>query len=182
MRTDLEAGTPSVVDALVSYFLHPPSSEGRAAHSLSGAHAVVRSAALVSHPEEALAADTARLLAARCGWARGVLGGTVLLPARGGDVPAFALGFGDQWSSASCAVLDPGAGEWSAEWVPAEPLWCVRGGYPGRIGPLCSGVAPGRFMVRLRCEDAPVVGLAHLWLRHLPRWFLARMACVNIAI
>ena len=35
-------------------------------------------------------------------------------------------------------------------------------------------------MVRLRCEDAPVVGLAHLWLRHLPRWFLARMACVNM--
>ena len=36
-------------------------------------------------------------------------------------------------------------------------------------GPLCSGVVPGAFVSRMRCEggEEKVAGLAHLWLRHL---------------
>ena len=48
-------------------------------------------------------------------------------------------------------------------------------------GPLRSGVIRGTFATRVEADtDVCTTGLAHLWLRHLPSWFIHRMACVSI--
>lgn len=74
-------------------------------------------------------------------------------------------------------ALDPGYGEVVRVWVRTSPSLWRRGD-----SPVCSTVAPDQFVARERWANCsgPCVGYAHLWLRHLPAWFIHRMACVSV--
>ena len=73
-------------------------------------------------------------------------------------------------------IFDPGNGDISRVWCESSPLdW-----EPGD-GPLRSDVQRGQFHSRLCDESVGEPGLACLWLRHLPSWFIHRMACVSMA-
>ena len=73
-------------------------------------------------------------------------------------------------------LLEPGEGCFQHAWVIAEPrLWQL--GDP----PVHMNVIRGHLAIReLREVGEPLVGLAHLWLRHLPVSFVYQMACLNM--
>ena len=90
----------------------------------------------------------------------------------GAPVPLPVFGAGAYRSP----LLEPGCGCFQHAWVIAEPrLWQL--GDP----PVHMNVIRGHLAIReLREVGEPLVGLAHLWLRHLPVSFVYRMACLNM--
>ena len=127
-----------------------------------------------SHPVKVLAVDTDALNAqhmqdgithygGQIEYENGIPGAPVPLPVFGGGAYRSPL-------------LEPGCGCFQHAWVIAEPrLWQL--GDP----PVHMNIIRGHLALReLREMGEPLVGLAHLWLRHLPVSFVYQMACLNM--
>ena len=131
-------------------------------------------ARLESHPAKVLAVDTDGLNAEHVADGITHYGGQIefVNGIPGAPVPLPVFGAGAYRSP----LLEPGCSCFQHAWVIAEPRFWQLGDPP-----LHMNVIRGHLAQRDLLEmGAPLVGLAHLWLRHLPVSFVYRMACLNM--
>ena len=127
-----------------------------------------------SHPAKVLAVDTDGLNAEHVADGITHYGGQIefVNGIPGAPVPLPVFGAGAYRSP----LLEPGCSCFQHAWVIAEPRFWQLGDPP-----LHMNVIRGHLAQRDLLEmGAPLVGLAHLWLRHLPVSFVYRMACLNM--
>lgn len=162
-------GTPLTSTLAGRCFLNPSSASNAVSWCPSFCEA-----RLESHPVEVLAVVTDLLNAQHMDDGIIHYGGQIEfeqgIPGAPMPLPVFGAG------AYRSPLLEPGCGCFQHAWVIAEPRFWQLGDPP-----LHMNVIRGHLALRELCEmGEPLVGLAHLWLRHLPVSFVYRMACLNM--